>query len=272
MDEYNSIKSTIQYNTCTLTNDACVDECLGYSNFLFRMTTNASNSNVELASEFITRTCQLIPKLFLDYFDHMHNLKATKIPVPTNYVIICGSHAEFYIRPLITCIDDEDYLIIKVDKLVFSEKFPVLPSDLSGLAETIECFIIEPYERYPGFVRLRLLGEMNYNWKLKEYIFNYAANTITYTKLNLDGIAENYSLQTLQRGTFPNIVNGPAIKHLNQDQMRNFPTFDHVTCLWCPQWPKEAQRWLYRPRCHGWPSTDIISEVEQSGCHLVYIQ
>src|SRR6218665_3128953 len=113
---------------------------------------------------------------------------------------------------------------------------------------------------------------MKYNWKLKEYIFNYAANTITYAKLNLDGIAENYSPQTLQRGTFPNIVNGPAIKHLNQDKMRNFPTFDHVTCFWCPQWPKEAQSWLYRPRCHGWPSTDIISEVEQSGCHLVYIQ
>src|SRR6218665_347679 len=113
---------------------------------------------------------------------------------------------------------------------------------------------------------------MNYNWKLKKYVFNYTANTITYAILNLARIAERYSLQTLENGTFPNIVNGPAIKHRSEEHSGLFPTIDFVSCFWCHQWPKEAQGWLYRPRINGYLTTDIISQVVQSGCHLVYIQ
>src|SRR6218665_3455294 len=107
----------------------------------------------------------------------MHNLLATHIPVPKEYSILCGSHAEFYIRPLITCVDDIDELIAHSDELVFSGDFPVLPSDLSGLLDTIKFYKIEPYDRYPGFVRLRMWGEMTYNWKYrpKKYEVNRTA-------------------------------------------------------------------------------------------------
>src|SRR6218665_2731284 len=236
------------------------------------MTTHAGKSNEELASAFITSTCQLIPKLSLDYFDHMHNLVASKSPVPTSYAILCGSHAEFYIRPLIICIDDADYLITNSDKLVFSGEFPLLPSDLSGLAETIKCFMIEPYDRYPGFVRLRVWGEMKYNWVSKEYSFNYTANTISHETINLARKVDDYTSEPLDRCTLPNVISGPAIKHRGDKQTGHFFAIDFVKCLWCHQWPKEAQGWLNRPRFHGWPTTDIISEVVQSGCHLVYAQ
>src|SRR6218665_1515396 len=110
------------------------------------MTEYADRRNKELASAFITSTCQLIPKPSLAYADHMHNLLASKLPVPTSYTIICGSLAEFYIRPLITCIDDEDFLVAKAGELVFSGEFPVLPRDFSGLVEKIEGYKIESYE------------------------------------------------------------------------------------------------------------------------------
>ena len=61
----------------------------------------------------------------------------------------------------------------ETDELAFVEDFPVLPNDVSGLADTIECYKIEPYLRYPGFVRLRVLGKMNYNWKYKKYEFSH---------------------------------------------------------------------------------------------------
>src|SRR6218665_1328199 len=129
--------------------------------FSFRMTVNAVKLKDELASAFITSTCKLIPKSSHDYFDHLHHLVASNTPEITEYVILCGSQAEFYIRPLITCIDDTDNLIIQADELVFSGEYhSVLPSDLSGLPEEIKCYMIEPYDRYPGFVRLRVLGDM----------------------------------------------------------------------------------------------------------------
>src|SRR6218665_2166704 len=112
-------------------------------------------SNEVLASAFIAITCQMIPRSSLVYSDCMQDLIATKELATTVYSILCGSHAEFYIRPLITCIDDVDYLIAQTDELVFSGDFPVLPSDLSGLAERMNCLKIEPYDRYPGFLRLQ---------------------------------------------------------------------------------------------------------------------
>src|SRR6218665_3494614 len=129
----------------------------------------ADKLNRELASSFITSTCQLIQRSSLAYPDHMNNLLATKLPVPTDYIILCGSQAEFYIRPLIKFIDDEDFLVAKADELAFSGECPVLPRDFSGLVEKIKGYKIESYDRYPGFVRLRFWGEMNYNWKFTRY-------------------------------------------------------------------------------------------------------
>ena len=113
-----------------------------------------------MASGFIVSTCQLlIPSSSLAYSDHMQNLLAYESGEPIGYTVMCGSTAEFYVRPLLTCIGDIDRLVCHTDELVFSGEFPVLPCDLSCLADTVTCFKIEPYDRYPGFVRLKLLGK-----------------------------------------------------------------------------------------------------------------
>ena len=181
------------------------------------MTEYAGKSNEEeLASAFIVNTCQVLPKSFPVPYDHMHNVLGSSSPAPTpysGYSISCGSAVEFYIRPLNTCIDDIDYLIARANELVFSGDFPVLPSDMSGLADTIQCYKIEPYDLYPGFVRLRLLGKMNYNWKYKKYEFNETALTNYYVMMNMDTVANDFSLCTLGRSVLPKIVSGPAIKH-----------------------------------------------------------
>src|SRR6218665_1536789 len=124
-----------------------------------------------MASDFITVTCQLLSKSCSPSSDHMHDLYTTEDPLSKDYAIVCGSQAEFYIRPLNTCITDTDVLLCATDEMVFSGNFPVLPSDISGLSDTIRCYEIvsSMYKAFPGFVRLRLLGEMKYNWKKKEY-------------------------------------------------------------------------------------------------------
>src|SRR6218665_598782 len=233
------------------------------------MTGSACKSNEELASAFIASTCELIQRSSPVLVDHMHNLIPSTDREPKHYSILCGSHAEFYIRPLITCIDDVDNLIARNDELAFNGQFPVLPNNFSGLADKIKWHKIEPYDNYPGFVRLRLSGERNYNWNCNKYEFNYAYDADSYTAINMADMLDKYSVTTTNRTTKLNILSGPALQQRSDGPLIGI---DFVQSVWCPQWPKEAHGWLNRFRLNGWPTTDTISEVVQSGCHLVYVQ
>src|SRR5688572_29190703 len=135
------------------------------------MAVHAVKSIEEKASMFIVSTCQLLSKSLSAVSDCMHDLVGSPSPAPKEYSILCGSTEEFYILPLNTCIDDYEALLCNTNQLATTGDFPVLPNDLSGLSDRIMFFKIEPYHRYPGFVRLQKLGEMNYNWKCKKYEF-----------------------------------------------------------------------------------------------------
>src|SRR6218665_969562 len=204
----------------------------------------------------------------------MHNVIPADSPESMDYVILCGSNAEFYIRPLITCTGDLDYLIALAYELVIDENLSVYPGDRSGLAETVICYKIEPYDRYPGFVRLRIGGEMTFNWECSKYDFNLTANTNSpgYAVLDLENLANRYSLNPKRGEALQKIVCGPAVKQLGDEHIGCFDGVDFVRSIWCPQWPKEAQVWLSRPRSNGWPTIDTIMEIVQNGCHVVYVQ
>jgi len=231
------------------------------------MTENAGKSNNEIASEFIVSTCQLIPKSFSSVSDQMHDVIATDTPASKNYSIVCGSTAEFYIRPVNICIADIDFLVSDAGELAFSGDFPVLPSDVCGLADMVQCYKIEPYQRYPGFVRLRISAKMVYNWEYKRYRFNRIDLENRLTTRTIATCATEYSFDRLCQRS----VTGPAIKlqlsHFDQNTSGDF-----VRSIWCPQWPREAHNWRTRPRNHKWPTIDTISKVVQNGCHVVFAQ
>src|SRR6218665_1572342 len=197
------------------------------------MTAYACKSNEEeLASAFIVSTCELIPKPSPVLVDHMHNLIPSICYEPKEYSIECGSSAEFYVRPLITCIDDKDNLIARTDELAFSGEFPVLPNDWSGLAETIRCYKIEPYYKHPGFVRLRILGEMNYNLNNNKYEFNYESDTNSYAVIFAADNVDKYTFTTNNRELKVNTISGPALacKHRYNN---SFIGSDFVKSVWC---------------------------------------
>src|SRR6218665_1028531 len=236
-------------------------------------------SKEEMASDFITGTCQLLSKSCSPSSDHMHDLVMSRDPPSKQYVIVCGSVAEFYIRPLNTCTGDIDALLCRTDHLAFSGDFLVLPSDVSGLADTIDCYEIKPCHGIPGFVRLRYLGEMKYNWKRKEYKLYRNINLDSYLKFfdrNKTSKVPVYGDQlfsTLDKRALSKTFCGPAIKSPPEDSDHVYsPGTDEILCLFCPQWPRDAQTWPHRPRNNGWPTGKIISEVVRNGCHVVYIQ
>src|SRR6218665_67841 len=227
-----------------------------------------SKSYVEMASEFIVSTCQMLPKKFPPVSCHMHNIMIGDEHELKDcmYSIMCGSAAEFYIRPLNTCIGDIYLLFCFANKLAFDGDFPALPSDISDLADVIECYKIEPYNKCPGFVRLLISAEMIYNWKFKSYILKSDNMSNSYITAST---AEYDPINVCQRLT----ISGPAIRlHSDDFERYSVDICDVVSSVWCPRWPSEAQNWPSRPRRYKWPTIDNISKVVQNGCHVVFVQ
>jgi len=234
-----------------------------------------TKSNEELVSDFITGTCQLLQRQHYPSSDHTHDVTMTWESQTIEYATVSGSGVEFYIRPLNTCIGDLDYLVCMVDQLAFSGDFPVVPSDISGLADAIHCYEIEPCHGFPGFIRLRDFGEMTYNWKHKKYKLKRNITPGIYVKID----RTQYFYSSVDRfygeldEPMPKTFSGPAIKSPSEvSDFVHATGIDAVHCLRCPQWPRDSQMWPLRTRNNGWPTSETISEVVRNGCHVVYAQ
>jgi len=46
---------------------------------------------------------------------------------------------------------------------------------------------------------------------------------------------------------------------------------DLVPHLKCKSWPEIAREWIFRKRCFGWPSQEMINEIVQQGCYIVAV-
>src|SRR6218665_3528749 len=229
---------------------------------------HAVNWLEETSSDFIVRACQFLPESCAYAPDRIRIPNDSSSHLQTRYNAFCGSSEEFYIRPVNQCIDDVDALLYNVDELAFVEDFPVLPNDVSHVADSTKCFKIEPYFIYPGFVRLHFMGIMLYNWISREYDFRNTTFPDIYYSCDMSFYEADQLLTVELRDQLPTIKRGPALRVQNIE----FATYAHVHSVWCPQWPQEAQDWLTRRRDYGWPTIDVISEVVQQGCHTVYVQ
>src|SRR6218665_67337 len=140
------------------------------------MTEYTGKMTEKVVSEFITSTCQVLPKSCAVASDLLHapvsSFSSLNLEIFT-YFWHCGSSAEFHIRPLNSCIADTDDFYSNANQMVFTKYFPVLPDYVHYLADSLQCFKIEPYLNYPGFVQLRRLGEMIYNWNYKKFEFSH---------------------------------------------------------------------------------------------------
>ena len=212
-------------------------------------------------SAFIAGTIPAHPRLYSDVFQsRQFHFTSEIIQVPHQH-FVCGSSIEFYIQPIKSCIDDIDTLISKPNALAISEDIPVLPDDVSGFVDTINCSQITPYPDYPGFVKLRILGKMRYNWNCKKFEFQKASCPRQFVRL----ARVSDIISSARNAEQERYCTGPAFKFIRGGTC---PT-DAVHCIWCPQWPKEAKHWPFRERRHGWPTSFNIRKIVRRGCHLV---
>src|SRR6218665_3691542 len=205
-------------------------------------------------SAFIVGTCRTLRKSNTKIY------KSVSFKVSENtevHYIECGSCAELFIQPLQSCFGDVDYLMVTSYFLVFIDEKGVLPYDFRHIAHPKDCLLIEPYHDYPNFVRFRFFGQMSYDWEQKTLKFVHA-NTRKFLNYDLDeyhtGLASFIRVGPAIRGTFYRIGS---------------KSVDIVASMWCSQWPNVAEEWKNRRRKYGWPTTAIIHEVVQNGCHVV---
>src|SRR6218665_576284 len=224
-------------------------------NDLFSVFDEAMDDSV---SAFIVGTCRTLPKSNTNMYKKVH-LRDPKTPGWAEHYVVCGSCVEFFIQPLQPCMGDVDYLMVSSEGLVFTEEQPVLPYEFRHITHPIYCLLMEPYHDYSAFVRFRIFGEMSYDWERKTLKF-VNANTRKFVDmgdLDENGSAYNEDLVKV----------GPALR--GSLFKIGSVSFDVVASMWCPQWPNVAKEWPNRRRNYGWPTTAIMHEVVQNGCHVV---
>ena len=171
---------------------------------------------------------------------------------------ICGSCAEFYINPAVTCVGDID--------LMFSVEGQIAVFDGSNVDfivyvdETTEVWLIQASKCPRGYVRLREIGETFFNWvtgQIEYFVSNFRNRYLT---LNSEYDAENDN---------PIRHQGPA--HVMTIKSASMATLDEVPCVCLLGWPPVTKSWPCRDRRFAWPCSAAISEVLLNGCDLVYV-
>ena len=62
-------------------------------------------------------------------------------------------------------------------------------------------------------------------------------------------------------------LHGP-VRKLHGGGFTNYEEDDAAVFKYPDAWPKPAMEWLSRPRPSGWPSSELVQEIFESGCHL----
>ncbi|XP_069134236.1 uncharacterized protein [Argopecten irradians] len=115
----------------------------------------------------------------------------------------------------------------------------------------------------PGYVTLELdVRSQAYHPNLIRSMVpvgdRYFISSEMFQALNIDRCRRDYQLNVE--------AHGPAANILHENSKVDF---DFVTCFKSPDWPKEANEWISRPRLHGWPDPALRNEIVHEGCQLV---
>jgi len=234
------------------------------------MVDDKENREVNTVSEFLRNSCQLCPSnrvSFANYFRGVsypitrpNGVNCKLLPVST------GSIAEFYIKPMLSCIGDIDVMYHYSNDLAIPQWHPPptqLPADFENCVKVYE-IINSPI---PGYVYLYLTYIISRNMPNDEYVIaecvssrnavlNNELHLFGEREIEIHGPAYMFSSYSLTEQSLPNIFGQPGL-------------IDAVPCIHCFVWPPQAADWPKRPKKCGWPDLATVSCVVSKGCDLV---
>ena len=220
-----------------------------------------------------------------------------------------GSSAEFYIKPMLTCVGDTDTMTCRKDSLAI----PTGHSPPTELPDHFKQFItvheiVDSYQS--GYVYLKpsynlvkkeeghyAVEKVKRSGNAPEYLRkpdNEAGANVS-TEQVIQIFLQHYLKQDIQNRSVQSTLNslystaaqahGPALAYTDHAQLpasyttrrhvaavrsyKALSNFDVVSCVRCLLWPPQAVAWPLRLREHGWPNEATISMVVSNGCDVV---
>ena len=201
--------------------------------------------------------------------------------------LISGSSAEFYIKPMLSCIGDID--IMHYRNAVIAIPYDQLPPvELLNKYQKIAISNIINTDN-PGYVYLREaciyedghcfeanaqnIAEFDPGHGLLYIHFNHLVRDFRKEFGNQNIFNDCLARSLLTTDIFQH---GPAIncaynnnKPMGYDHAGMNIDIDIVTSIRCPIWPKQAADWPTRYRDRGWPDQTTINMVVNKACDLV---
>ena len=146
-----------------------------------------------------------------------------------------------------------------------TEYDPVVENDKKNM---IPIFTTEHAKDDPRYAKLRLTNEWkDHRPRYKNISFLHHSFLLPLVDHPLDGREEKSFFEKGRNVQWSYSLHGPVRKL----QSGGFPNYeeDQTGVFKYPEaWPDPAMEWLVRPRPSGWPSSDLVQEIFESGCHL----
>lgn len=224
----------------------------------------------KIVTEFLVDTC-LQSKLDLDDIRPLMIWSGFGATIDLNEratILLTGSVAEFYIKPMLSCVGDIDLMCHTNNMLAVPEgtaTLTYLPAEFHNFVHVLDIVDSE----FPGYV--------------------YLALSYTLTESTDEGIynAEQYSRSSPRR-YMPHpdtsrvcLHHGPAFVHAFPEVHFGLPfvrrvsrsnlTMDWVICVRCLSWPPQAADWPTRHRNYDWPDSATVDLVVNNGCDVVQV-
>ena len=167
-----------------------------------------------------------------------------------------GSVAEFYIEPMLSCVDDVDIMIHRNNELAIpagTAPPTQLPDEFHSHVEV--CEIVD--SEFTGYVYLVL------SYLLRERIDDGKYNAVECLRQYLA-----YEVHVRSHGPAIVTERSAALPSLFDVPTAGF-TQDTVFCIRCLSWPPQASDWPMRPRSYSWPDSATIDHIVSNGCDVV---
>jgi len=214
----------------------------------------------------------------------------------TNEVFSSGSFAEFYIKPMMSCVGDIDVMFCYRSCLAIPAGHTPPAEFLPGkFQRTVAvCEIIDSHQ--PGFVylkpsyvlkkddngRVTAVKKIEKSKGFVEFMprpdnqdfANMSVSKQHYFSQLILPYCVKQNIDTYFHPELFNLVSadvhGPTTEFAGYINIDNpFLICDYVDCIKCPFWPPQAADWPKRLRSHGVPDQSTIDLVVNDGCDLV---
>lgn len=224
----------------------------------------------QLISDFLCNTCYVHPKPNIHRLNALlHCINAAALQVDDGdyswVAMSSGSASEFYIEPMLSCINDYDVMRHRSDWLAIPEGHQVpqcLPAEFHHRVKVYE--LIET--KFPCYVLVKQVGELIKCNNEENYSFSPSTEDDVYATLTQLNDDERHGPAALLLNSTPSVR-----KYIINDCDSSRMSVDVVFCIRCLVWPPQAAEWTTRRRKYDWPDMTTVDLIVNNGCDLVQI-